>query len=224
MNMNNMIVYSSNKLLFKELEQFLYFYYSDTKYPISIQKPLLNQKQIVYNTEQLCRPDLADFIESIKNNDYIHEVWDYSQINIDILNKHGIYHTKHIPLKIWPEYKNKILSFNTHNIYSYDIGFCGWVYGDHRLYILNQIKLSGLTIDIIDNQYEDARDMRLSKCKILLNIHFDQNYKIFEQYRCFPWLDTKKIVVSENSLDNDPRCVNVDYTHIVPTLKQLLNK
>lgn len=219
-----MIVYNSNKILFKELEQFLYFYYSDIEYPISIQKPLSHQKHIVYNTEQLSRPDLIDFIESIKNNYNIYEVWDYSLININILNNYGIYNTKHIPLKIWPEYKTKILSYNIDNTYDYDIGFCGWAYGNHRLDILDQIKPTNLTIDIIHNQYGDERDKRLAKCKILLNIHFDQNYQIFEYYRCFPWLDTGKIVVSENSLDNDSRCVNVNYTEIVPTLKQLLNK
>jgi hypothetical protein len=59
---------------------------------------------------------------------------------------------------------------------------------------------------------------------MILNIHFNENYKIFEQYRCFAWLDIGKVVLSENSLDNDPRCINVSYDEIVPTLMKVLNK
>ena len=55
-------------------------------------------------------------------------------------------------------------------------------------------------------------------------MHFDASYKIFEQFRCFAWLDIGKTVVSENSLDNDNRCINVDSNEIPNTLRRLLNK
>lgn len=218
------MIHNPNPILFRELEDFLSFYHKDELFPISIQNVHFDHKQILYNIEQLTRPDMEGFISFIKDNTLIYEIWDYSLSNIQILNKFGIYNTKYVPFKIWPSYYSKLLSFNPNHIYDFDIGFCGWVYGDHRIKLLNEIQASGLTIDIIDNLYGDQRDEKLAKCRILLNIHFNENYRIFELYRCFPWLDTGKIVVSETSLDNDPRCVNVEYTEILPTLKLLLNK
>ena len=57
---------------------------------------------------------------------------------------------------------------------------------------------------------------------MLLNVHFNNDYKIFEQLRCFAWLDTGKIVVSENSLDNDPRCLNSNYESLVSVVVETL--
>lgn len=218
------MIYNPNKILFKELEDFLSFYYPDQIFPISIQNLYFDHKQILYNIEQLTRPDIHAFIDSIKNNNLVHEIWDYSLSNIQILNSFGIYNTKYIPLKIWPDYYNRLLSFNPNNTYDFDIGFCGWVHGDHRISLLHSIRSAGFSVDIIDNTYGEERDKRLALCKILLNIHFNENYKIFELYRCFPWLDIGKPVVSENSLDNDPRCINVEYTEILPTLQRVLNQ
>lgn len=208
--------------LFKELEGFLRYYYNDIDTPISIMRQYFDEPQIVFNTEQLTIPDLFNNIMSYKNSNII-EIWDYSLSNINILNSVGINNTKHIPLKIWPEYKKKLDSLNTDNTYYYDVGFCGWTGSARRRSILELIKNSGMTLDIIEGGvFGEDRDKRLAKCKILLNIHFDTTYKIFEQLRCFPWIDTGKTVVSENSLDNDPRCVNVEYEDLVPTLLGLL--
>lgn len=225
MKINN-IIYNPNNILFYELENFLKYYYSDVKYPICIQTSHTDVPHIVYNTEQMTRNanDMYHLINNFRNNNKIIEIWDYSKTNIQILNKLGIYNVKHIPLKIWPAYKNQILSLNTDNTYHYDVGFCGWVHGNHRIDLLDKIQKSNITIDIIEDLYKDARDSRLARCKILLNIHYNKEYRIFEQLRCFPWIETNKIVVSETSLDNDPRCINVDYENIFSTLKGLLNK
>jgi hypothetical protein len=219
-----MELYNPNLKLFAEMEGFLRYYFAETSFPISIQRPGFSKPQILFNTEQLTRPDVVDFYKNQKDNPIIYEIWDYSKSNIFLLNQLGITNTKFIPLKIWPSYQKQLVSYNSTNTYNFDIGFVGWVHGEKRTNILQKIIDSGISIDIIQDLYGEQRDQRLAKCRMILNIHFNENYKIFEQYRCFAWLDIGKEVLSENSLDNDPRCINVSYNEIVPTLMKVLNK
>jgi hypothetical protein len=219
-----MHIYNPNKQLFAEIENFLGYYYSNINLPICIYQPLQIGEQILYNTEQLTRPDVLDFAKIQKNNSNIIEIWDYSQANIKIWQSLGAYNVKHVPLKLWPEYKQEIESYNLSKTYLYDVGFCGWISGNRRMSMISKIKNSNIRLKTIDGIYGRERDTILAKCKIILNIHFDTHYNIFEQLRCFPWLDTGKTVVSENSLDNDQRCVNVEYEDIPKTLEYLLNQ
>lgn len=219
-----MELYNPNPKLFFEMEEFLKNYYYETPLPISIHKPFFTKPQILFNTEQLTRPDVIEFYKSQKDNQTINEVWDYSQYNIFLLNQLGITNTRFVPLKIWPSYKKKLTSYNKNNTYNFDVGFVGWVHGEKRISIIEQIIKEGISIDVIQDTYGDARDKRLSKCKVILNIHYSNNYQIFEQYRCFAWLDIGKTIISENSLDNDPRCINVEYNKIIETIRSILNK
>ena len=217
------MIYNPNNNLFGELESFLNYYYSNTKIPISIYSSYLDSDHILFNTEQLTRKDSIHKINNFFHNKKIIEVWDYSLANIKILNSYGIKNTKYIPLKIWPEYEKKIKSYYSGN-FLFDVAFCGWVGSEHRSALLTTIQKHNISLDIIENIYGEDRDKRIAKCKILLNIHFDSNYNIFEKLRCFAWIDIGKIVVSENSLDDDPRCINVSYDNILNTLKTIINK
>lgn len=205
--------------LFHELQGFLE-YYSDTEYPISICVPVKDHEQIFYNTEQLTRTsELRKIKDKIKNFKII-EIWDYSIENINILHKNGITNTRYFPPKIWPEYRDKLLSYNDGS-YNYDVAFCGLMSSD-RINVINKLRNKKISCNII-NGYGDYRDKLIAKCKILLNIHYAGDYKIFEKIRCFPWLDTGKTIISHNSLDADPRCINVSIHNIVETVISTLN-
>lgn len=217
-----MQIYNPDNVFFYELEEFLRHFYSEVDKPISIYRPGLFSGQIFYNTEQITRPEiLKSTIELMEKND-IFEIWDYSQHNINILNSAGIKNARHVPLKIWPKYKEELLSYSTK--FDFDVGFCGWTASHHRSDLIQKLKNKNISIDVIENVYGSERDKRLARCKMLLNVHFNHNYKIFEQYRCFAWLDIGKIIVSENSIDNDDRCINVDYDQILPTITAKLNE
>ena len=75
-----------------------------------------------------------------------------------------------------------------------------------------------------NNIFGEERDIELSKCKVLINIHHSDDYKIFESARCEPWLSIGVPVVSECSLDNDPRCMNMLYDDLIKTVDNLLSK
>jgi hypothetical protein len=190
-----------------------------TNFPVCIGCKICEEPYIMFNTEQTT---LNDFNFWYFTNSNIIEVWDYSLENIKNFKKNGIHNVKHTPFCLWDDYKHRIESYNVNKNYEYDVVFVGWI-NERRGLILNELIFNGLNVFTIDDLYGGERDTIISKSKILLNIHFKEDYKIFESYRCFPWVETNKIIVSENSLDNDIRCINVNYENIVDTIIKIIN-
>lgn len=177
--------------------------------------------RIIYNTEQLSRPEMLRVIKNIIKKSNPLEIWDYSLANIHILKNNNIL-ARHVPLESPGWYVKELQSYRKDE-QEYDVGFSGWM-SPRRLKILNKLKASGLSVNIVANIFGKERDKELAKCKIILNIHASPEYKIFESNRCEPWLKAGVRVISENSLDNDDRCINVKYSDIVKTVQSTLNR
>jgi hypothetical protein len=179
---------------------------------------------IFYNTEQLTRPEvLTAVVNTIKSaGDRLVETWDYSQVNVDILAKEGIT-ARLVPVKVCEFYSNWLNERRAALPRTYDVGFCG-ILNKRRLDILTELKRRGKSVRAIHNMYSRARDSELLKCKMFVNIHFTEDYKVWESVRCEPLLHVGAPVVSENSLDNDPRCVNVPYEGLVDAVCAELDK
>ena len=64
--------------------------------------------------------------------------------------------------------------------------------------------------------------MDLGKCKIILNIHYSNTYNVFEVFRCGPWLEIGVPVISETSLDIDPRCISTTYANFIKTAEDAI--
>jgi hypothetical protein len=173
----------------------------------------LTQPFIYFNSEQLTRvKQLADVVELIKTAKPI-EVWDYSKVNVEILKLQGIQATW-IQIQSPEYYLARLRSWRTEILY--DIGFCG-ILGPRRQKILDELKEAGLRVLILNTVGGDVRDQQLAKCKVILNIHYGEDYQLFESARCEPWLAIGVPVISETSLDNDKRCINVAYDDLVKT-------
>lgn len=178
-----------------------------------------NEPYVYFNTEQLSRTkELQDVIETIRKTNPV-QVWDYSKTNIDILKQHGIDAT-FISIISDETYLNKLRSWRTEILY--DVGFCGSS-SPRRQLIIDQLKSAGLTVRFIENIHGDARDQELAKCRVLINIHYGDDFKIFELARCEPWLRVGVPVISEHSLDDDDRCINVSYEKLAETTIHHLN-
>jgi hypothetical protein len=172
-----------------------------------------NSPVLFYNCEMLTIPNSLNSIVNRCQQSDIKEVWDYSEENVKIFFQHGI-QAKHVPLRLIGKNLEKIQKFIKEPIV-YDFGFCGGL-SPRREFILNELSKKGFKVLIINNKSGDERDSELAKCKIILNIHYSENnYLVFESVRCEPWLAVGKICISELSLDNDHRCVNVPYENIV---------
>jgi len=174
---------------------------------------------IVYNTEQLSIKHHIDNMKNIMNSQV--EFWDYSLANVKLLEENGI-PAKHVPLKSSAKYIAKLSSFYKKHPPKYDIGFSGNI-SERRRTILEALKAEGFSV-LSSNKWGDARDEELAQCRVLINIHFNTDYNIFESARCEPWLALGIPLISEESLDNDPRCIITKYDDFVATVKKLFKK
>jgi hypothetical protein len=184
--------------------------------PIDSKEPV-----IMYNVEQLTRVYELNNILKEAANPSVKEVWDYSAENCKILAAKGII-ARHVPLVSPAAYVQQIKDLRKDVIY--DVGFCGYVRTDavcRRQVILNKLRDAGISVHFV-NKFGLERDTELAKCHVMLNIHFAEDYKIFEQVRCDVWLRAGIPVISETSLDDDPRCINVPYNSIVDTTVNVL--
>lgn len=160
------------------------------------------------NTEQLSKPEWISYLLSTNV-----KILDYSLSNIEcyLPYKSNIYYL--------PYMVNKNEIFNYDKIYN--VAAVGCWDDSYRMNITNKIQ----NINIIDGFGMD-RDERLFKHKILLNVHFNERFKIFEQLRCNRCIFNKMIVITERSLHiNDELkeyIIECDYDDLVSTTKHVL--
>jgi hypothetical protein len=172
-----------------------------------ISPEILNKlKYYVLNTEQLSRFESINII----NNyflDYNISLIDYSRGNIQCLQNGSSKSSTTISEAEFIQKNNSKVHYlpymvNKNEIYNYekiyDIAVIGCWNDEYRQNITNNIS----NIHIIEG-FGIERDEQLFKHKILLNIHYNKNFKIFEQMRCNRCIFNKMIVITEFSIDID---------------------
>ena len=190
----------------------------EREYPIYFnhhyKEPLPEGKVYYYNIEQLTRNSEVQILQRLWAEGKIREVWDYSKINCQILSNHNI-PNQYIPFTLTSSRKEYYSNLIQEPI-SYDIGFCGDL-NDRRNYVLKGLREAGLRVLALHNAWGEERDKQLAKCHSILNIHYANDYKVFERARCEQWLSVGKPVISEDSLDNDERAICVPYEKLIET-------
>ena len=204
-------------------DTFIYFIESPDAPPTSKEiylgtSPPVGFEGILYNTEQLTIPRyLEKILETIRANPGL-ELWDYSQVNIKILYEHGAF-VKFIPLSSPTWYVEKLKMFRavySRNGFAYDIGFSGSP-SPRREDVLSGLRNAGFNV-LHTTAWGEERDRELSKCRVLINIHYSEQHKIFETARCEPWLQVGVPIISELSIENDSRCILTPYFDFVYTV------
>lgn len=208
---------------YKYVGPFVDFLLSDEspvrEFPVQICSTEPTQAVIVFNTEQLSRPYARAELIRIASHPLVKAVWDYSTENCRILHENGV-HAIHVPLVSPTIYVNQLKAMRTQPP-MYDVGFCGTL-SPRRTAILQGLRDAGLTVLNV-TEFGAERDKKLTLCRVILNIHFADDYQIFEQARCDVWLRAGVPVVSETSLDDDPRCINAPYAALVETTVKTVN-
>jgi hypothetical protein len=174
----------------------------------------IKSKIFVINTEQLSHNRYINFL--IKYSKSNINILDYSKENIDIFNNK--YYLNNIYYLPYIYNKNEILNIEKIN----DI-CCIYSSNKYRLNIINKIK----NIKYIDAFYEE-RDKILFSYKILINISYNLEYKIFEVIRCYRCLFNKMIIISdhkynENLIDYKKHILFTDYENIPILAEKVLN-
>jgi hypothetical protein len=82
----------------------------------------------------------------------------------------------------------------------YDVAFCT-NNSPHRREIWDKLVAKGLKL-IDATGWGLERDMKIAQARVLINVHYDDSYKIFEHVRCDRWILCGHLVVSELSLSD----------------------
>lgn len=185
----------------------------------------LDDKCYFINTEQLTRDYWLNYIKELKRLNPKLKLLDYSYQNVKILDENSIKST-YLP---YQEYKPEIFNFEK----KYDVAIIGLnlknknKQNTHRNKIYHLLKEKGVKINNVCGFNLEDRDIPLFQHKILLNIHFDENYKIYEEIRCTRCTLNNMIVITEES-DNlseymyYDKIIEVKYEEIVDKTIEVL--
>lgn len=175
----------------------------------------------VINTEQLTKKIWFDKIKH------------YSDIGIKIIT-YDHYQSLALPyLPIYLPYpinndENQYLSnlvINTPK--EYDVVFCT-ANSEKRIDIFERLK--DRKIKVIDAiGWGNERDEQIAKAKILINIHYDDTYNIFEHIRCDRWIMAGQMIITEESLSDASLDIKnlliIDkYENLIDKIVDVINK
>ena len=195
-----------------------------------------NVNNVVFlNVEHLTEITRMNHILNIMKHDI--PIVDYSIVNIECIKKYASINNIElkVPLYHLPYQYNleEQLSLNKEdNTYEYDIGIINALpridgnIENRRITLWNELQKTDYKILNIMGWGKD-RDEQINKCKIILNIHNFECFKIFEHVRCDRLIFSNKLIVSELSLkaktlDIYNNVIWVEYDNIIPSLKHIL--
>lgn len=151
------------------------------------------------NTEQLSINEHNLYITNIANNNTNIGLIDYSMGNISFIKNNKI---NYLPYQYNKIDIDKLSYFKFISLYKYDVVIVG-AQSKRRQYIYDGLRTNGINITFLDKIWGDKRDYEISCSKILLNIHFADNYLMYEPLRCDRWIFSGMFVISESSFEDD---------------------
>ena len=167
---------------------------------------------IIFQTEQMSynngsHRNADSLLKSIPVNKKV-LVLDYSLTNIKHIkdaihsnvNDYSGIKFVHIPLL----YSPSILSLYTlYDTKENDVGCLFGCESERRMAIVSQLREKGLKVFVINNWDIQAKIYELSKCRMLLNVHYTDKHSVFEYARCTTPLLVGIPVLSEESNTTD---------------------
>jgi hypothetical protein len=188
-----------------------------------LEKPTSNM--YLLNIEQMTREMFRKQNETVLEKG-IHII-DYSLENIQLLNNNK--HIHYLPYQYNPKEVENLRELIKSTPKKYDVIFIGYVTPDSKRYnIINGLSQRGVNIYVSNSKWGQIRDMEVAKSKILLNIHYNNDYGVHEILRCDRWNLSGMIVVSERSLNTDlidtrDLIIYEDYNNLIDKVIDVLN-
>ena len=173
-------------------------------------------KAIYINMEQLTRRCFLDYVQVIKSRNI--PIFNYNETNQQIIPESLLLRYQYLP--------EEVAILSSHPVEkTYDVAFVGLL-SQKRALILNQLKGAGLRVVNIEG-WGSKRDQEILQAKILVNIHYDNEYNIYESLRCDRLIFGRMIVITETSihqelLDIKEFFISVEYSELVAKVQEVL--
>jgi hypothetical protein len=108
----------------------------------------------------------------------------------------------------------------------YDIGIVG-TKSAYRNCIVEHLDKMGIKYHYVVG-WKDDRDKQIAECRILLNLHYEKDYQVFEHLRCDRWLFAGKMIISDepvfmNSLDIKDLVIFEKYDKLVDKVVDVID-
>ena len=106
----------------------------------------------------------------------------------------------------------------------YDVAFVGLL-NARRNHILQSLVERGVSVRHVCG-WGRNRDKEIAKARVLVNIHYSENYLVFESIRCLPWMGREDIVVISEDSEPDqltPWVYTCAYDDLVQSTLDALN-
>uniref|UniRef100_A0A6C0BLW7 Glycosyltransferase n=1 Tax=viral metagenome TaxID=1070528 RepID=A0A6C0BLW7_9ZZZZ len=84
----------------------------------------------------------------------------------------------------------------------YQVAFCSVNRSKRRQRISQQLQQRGIRVLDVSG-WNEARDQQIAQAQVLVNVHYDPQYQIFEHLRCDRWILSGMLVISESSASDD---------------------
>lgn len=201
----------------------------DERYTIVLQPHFLSfhglkppKNPILYNFEQAylhsnwMTPELLALFRR-------YPVWDYSKANIErLVVRAQVPRPRHVPIGYVPALTR--IAPVPEDI---DVLFYGAM-SDRRRAVLEQLRAKGFRVESLFGVYGASRDAWIARSKIVINMHYTEEAKIFEIVRVSYLLANKRAVVSERGTDPTEECdlesgiAFADYDELVDRCGELL--
>lgn len=165
---------------------------------------------ILFNLEQAHSNWMTDKYVHILQN---HEVWDYSQQNINALKEFGV------TAKLCPIGYEPCLTCIAPQEEDIDVLFYGSVFG-RRAEILRSFETAGLSTKLLFGVYGIERDSWIARSKIILNLHAYEDSPLEVVRLSYLWAN-KRFVISEKFKDQEI-CRDVVLSTVYAPTEQLL--
>lgn len=183
---------------------------------ITVSRPVMGSTHVLINTEQLSRRGCLDVVGRCLDAGML--VIDYSPENIRIMGDH--------PNHLWFPHPFEVMSVCKDTIRSKTVCMIGATRSIRRMRIFDA--LVGLGIEGVWG-WGDERDRCIMDFRVVVNVHFDDDYVVHEHLRCDRCVMNGLIVVSEDGIHNDlvpfgHHILLTPYDDIVATVADVLGR
>lgn len=182
------------------------------------------ESSLVYNTEQLTRKWWAEKVAEVSRS---YHLFDYATANAEIVQQiHPDASITIVPILFDPEQ----MLFPQPLEKTYDVVFVGCL-TPRRKTILDQLQRRNVRLSVLENVYDvQEKYNNIARAHILLNIHADIDYTVFEFARCsIPVFNGQFVVSEESKKDSNEmntyvmdHCVFAPFEDLVETVVNLL--